>query len=113
MAGVVAATKGSLNARTESKSAFDAAKELRRLHDELIDAQAQRNAAFHSIEHQRDLLGKANALNRIRYERVKLLTGQRDELLDALRKIEQRTVDGGRIHKLARAAIAKATGEKQ
>ena len=36
---------------------------------------------------------------------------ERDELLATLRKIEQRTVDGGSIHKLAHAAITKVEGE--
>lgn len=77
--------------RRDLEPTLQAAAELRRLHK---------------------LLGISNALARVRYERIKILTDQRDELLEALQYLmvasgEQLTT----AFEQAQEAIAKATGE--
>ena len=72
---------------------IEAAKELRQLHK---------------------LRGISNALARVRYERIKILTDQRDELLAALQgMVDYYGTASANVEPLdaARTAIAKATGE--
>lgn len=66
--------------------------------------------AADEIERLKDLLGKANALCRIRAERIKELETERDELVEFVNEV-RRTGDT-RIASMAIAALAKLGADK-
>lgn len=72
-------------------------------------AQATEEAAT-ELRRLHDLLGKANALCRIRAERIKELEGINAQLLEALENIASTTHELRTVH-MAEAAIAAASDE--